>query len=90
MKSKEKKSQPVEIVEMDLKKIFLTPPKGRKERITLLLVLLVSFMIFFGPICFSDIHPIKAIVLSLFPAISISWGWIILLRSRFQKKEYSK
>ena len=80
-------SQPLEI---DIKKIFLTPPNTLKERITLFAMLLVTFLIFFGPICFSPISPIKAILLSCAPAISISWGWMILLRSLFRKSEFSK
>lgn len=90
MKEKEKKSASVQFVEMDIKRMFLTPPKGKREKITLLVVLVISFMIFFGPVCFSNIHPAKAIIISMLPALSISWGWIVLLRSKFQKKEYSK
>ena len=46
---------------MDLKKIFLTPPNTRWEKITLLVMMVVLFVMFFGPICFTDIHPVKAI-----------------------------
>ncbi|MGL4607266.1 MAG: hypothetical protein ACRCU3_07370 [Eubacteriaceae bacterium] len=92
MKPKEKKSEPIkkEEVEIDMKKIFFTPPKGNREKFSLFLLLLITFMLFFGPIVFSNMHPVKAILLSALPAISISWGWIVFLRSQFQKKEYSK
>ena len=40
-------------VEIDLKKIFLTPPNTRMEKITLLVMMVVVFVMFFGPICFS-------------------------------------
>lgn len=77
-------------VEMDLKKIFLTPPNTRREKITLLVMIVVLFVMFFGPICFTDIHPVKAILLSCLPALSVSWGWIVLLRSLFRKSEFCR
>ena len=64
-------------VEMDLKKIFLTPPNTRREQITLLVMMVVLFIMFFGPI-----------LLSCLPALSVSWGWIVLLRSLFRKSEF--
>lgn len=75
-------------VEMDLKKIFLTAPNTRREQITLLVMMVVLFIMFFGPICFTEIHPVKAILLSCLPALSVSWGWIVLLRSLFRKSEF--
>lgn len=77
-------------VEMDLKKIFLTPPNTRRETVTLLVMMVVLFIMFFGPICFTDIHPVKAILLSCLPALSVSWGWIVLLRSLFRKSEFCR
>ena len=77
-------------VEIDLKKIFLTPPNNPREKITLLVMMVVLFIMFFGPICFSDIHPVKAVVLSCLPALSVSWGWIVLLRSLFRKSEFCR
>lgn len=77
-------------VEMDLKKIFLTPPNTRMEKIVLLVMMVVLFIMFFGPICFTDIHPVKAIALSSLPALSVSWGWIVLLRSLFRKSEFCR
>ena len=77
-------------VEIDLIKIFLTPPNNRREQITLLVMMVVLFVMFFGPICFTDIHPIKAILLACLPTLSISWGWIVLLRSLFRKSEFCR
>ncbi|WP_369282162.1 hypothetical protein [Oscillibacter sp. GMB15532] len=77
-------------VEIDLKKIFLTPPNSRRERISLLIMMLITFLIFFGPICFSEISPVKAILLACMPAVSLSWGWMVLLRSLFRKSEFCK
>lgn len=77
-------------VEIDLKKIFLTPPNTRMEKITLLVMMVVVFVMFFGPICFSEIHPVKAVLLACLPTLSISWGWIVLLRSLFRKSEFCK
>lgn len=78
------------MVEMDLKKIFLTPPNTKKEKITLLVVMVGAFIVFFGPICFSAIPPVKGILLSCLPALSISWGFIVLLRSLFRKTDFSR
>ena len=83
-------NQSGERLEMDLGRIFLTPPNTRREKITLGAMLLVTFLMFFGPVCFSDIHPAKAILLSCLPAVSLSWGWMVLLRSLFRKREFCK
>lgn len=77
-------------VEIDLKKIFLTPPNTRREKITLLVMMVVLFVMFFGPICFTDIPPVKAILLACLPTLSISWGWTVLLRSLFRKSEFCR
>ena len=77
-------------VEMDLKKIFLTPPNTRREKITRLVMMVVLFVMFFGPVCFTDVHPAKAVLLSCLPALSVSWGWIVLLRSLFRKSEFCR
>lgn len=79
-----------ERLEMDLKKIFLTPPNTMKEKITLVVMMTVVFVIFFGPVVFTEISPIKGIFISALPAMSISWGWIVLLRSLFRKRDFSK
>ncbi|WP_297778836.1 hypothetical protein [Blautia sp.] len=63
-----------ERLEMDLAKIFLTPPNTMKEKITLILMMVVVFVMFFGPVVFTEISPIKGAVLSALPALSISWG----------------
>ncbi len=79
-----------ERLEMDLQKIFLTPPNTMKEKITLILMMVVVFVMFFGPVVFTEISPLKGAVLSAFPALSISWGYMVLLRSLFRKREFSK
>lgn len=78
------------MVEIDLKKIFLTPPNTRKEKITLLVMMVVTFAMFFGPVCFSPIPPARAILLSCLPSLSISWGWMVFLRSLFRKAEFGR
>lgn len=77
-------------VELDLGKIFLTPPNTTKEKIMLLVMLVVTFVMFFGPICFSPISPVKGIFLACMPALSFSWGWMVLLRSLYRKSEFCK
>lgn len=79
-----------ERLEIDIQKIFLTPPNTMKEKITLVVMMVVVFMMFFGPVMFTDISPIKGIVMAAFPAFSLSWGWLVLLRSMFRKKEFCK
>ena len=53
-----------ERVEMDIQKIFLTPPNTMKEKITLVLMMVVVFIMFFGPVTFTEISPVKGIFLS--------------------------
>lgn len=50
-----------ERVEMDIQKIFLTPPNTMKEKITLVLMMVVVFIMFFGPVTFTEISPVKGI-----------------------------
>lgn len=76
--------------DIDIKKIFLTPPKTRHERLILLFTLLITFVLFFRPIQFSQIKPFEAVLLSGLTSVSLSWGWIVLLRSLFKKREYMK
>ena len=80
----------VERVEIDLKKIFLTPPNTTREKVTLLVMMVALFVAFFGPICFTDIPPVKAILLAAMPTLSISWGWTVLLRSLFRKRDFCR
>ena len=47
-----------ERLEMDLKKIFLTPPNTMKEKITLIVMMTVVFIMFFGPTVCSEISPV--------------------------------
>lgn len=79
-----------ERLEIDLAKIFLTPPNTMKERITLVVMMVVVFIMFFGPVMFTEISPIKGIFMAALPALTVSWGWIVLLRSLFRKREFSK
>ena len=75
-------------VEIDLRKIFLTPPNTLLEKLTLIVMMVVLFVMFFGPICFTDIHPGKAVLLACLPTLSVSWGWMVLLRSLFRKSDF--
>lgn len=77
-------------VKMDVPKIFFTPPSTMTERIILLIMLVITFIIFFLPLRFSDMSPLESIVTASMPALSISWGWILLLRSKFRKNDFCK
>ena len=62
-------------VEIDLKKIFLTPPNTRMEKITLLVMMVVVFVMFFGPICFSaglSAHPVHLLGLDRAAPLAVS------------------
>jgi hypothetical protein len=77
-------------VKIDIAKIFLSPPSSMFERVTLFILILITFVMFFGPLKFSNIPPIEAAFTAALPALSISWGWIVLLRSIFRKKDFCK
>ena len=49
-----------ERLEIDIQKIFLTPPTSMREKITLFLMMLVIFIMCFGPTIFTDISPVRA------------------------------
>lgn len=89
MRNQQDKTSPV-YVTLDLKRIFLTPPNTRKEKILLVVIMTLSFMVFFGPLTFTEISPIRAILVSCMPALSISWGWMVFLRYIGRKAEFSK
>lgn len=61
-----------------------------REKITLFLMMLVIFIMCFGPTIFTDISPVRAVIVSAIPAFTVSWGWMVLLRSLFRKREFSK
>ena len=79
-----------ERLEIDIQKIFLTPPTSMREKITLFLMMLVIFIMCFGPTIFTDISPVRAVIVSALPAVTVSWGWMVLLRSPFRKRDFSK
>lgn len=79
-----------ERLEIDMVKIFLTPPNTMREKITLFIMMVVVFIMFFGPVMFTEVSPVKGALLSALPAFTVSWGWLVLLRSLFRKKEFSK
>lgn len=77
-------------LKVNIQKIFLTPPSGISERIILFLMLVTTFMIFFGPLKFSNMNPIEAVLTAMIPSLTSSWGWIVVLRYLFRKTEYLK
>jgi hypothetical protein len=89
-KGNKQKSTPEKQVAVDVQKIFLTPPRRLGERTILLGMLVVTFMVFFGPLKFSQVPPLEAVLTAMLPAASLSWGWIVFLRYRFRKSEYLK
>lgn len=83
-------SKEPEKLDIDIVKIFLTPPDTMREKITLFIMMVVVFIMFFGPVMFTEVSPVKGALLSALPAFTVSWGWLVLLRSLFRKKEFSK
>lgn len=86
---KTKKKATVE-VKVDVAKIFLTPPSSMAERIMLVVFLTLSFIAFFGPLSFSAMPPLEAVLTAAMPALSTSWGLVVLYRSMFRKMDYCK
>jgi len=89
-KRKEHKNTPENQVAVDVQRIFLSPPRRLSERAILLGMLVVTFMIFFGPLKFSQVPPLEAALTAMLPAVSLSWGWMVFLRYKFRKNEYLK
>ena len=87
---KGRKKQEITYVSLDLKKIFLTAPNTRKEKITLLVVIVLVFMLYFGPLTFTAVSPIRAILISAVPTLTTSWAWIVLLRYIGRKADFCK
>ncbi|MFR4819326.1 MAG: hypothetical protein ACLUA9_09530 [Blautia stercoris] len=56
----------------------------------MIVMMTVVFIMFFGPTVFLEISPVRGIIISALPVLSISWGWMVLLRSLFRKREFSK
>lgn len=77
-------------VELDLFKIFLSPPKSFFERVSLFLLAAFLFVIFFYPLGYENMSFFEAVITASFPSLTISWGWIVFLRFRFKKDEYIK
>lgn len=89
-KRKAHKNIPEKQVSVDVQKIFLSPPRRLSERAILLGMLVVTFMIFFGPLKFSQVPPLEAALTAMLPAASTSWGWMVFLRYKFRKGDYLK
>ena len=75
---------------IDVRRIFLTPPNTMFERITLILIMVAAFIIFFRPLAFTQMGPMEAVFTAAMPTASLSWGWIVFLRSVFRKKDFMK
>lgn len=76
--------------QMDLRRIFLTAPKSMLERVILFVMLSSLFMVFFRPLQFSPMNPLEAAFTAAIPALTMSWGWLVLLRSLFWKRQYMR
>ncbi len=77
-------------VQIDLRRIFLTPPISMMEKLILFVMLTGTFMFFFKPLQFSPMSPLEAAFTASIPALSLSWGWLVLLRSLFWKRQFMK
>lgn len=75
-------------MKVDLAKIFLTPPTRLFERVVLFIMLAVCFSIFFRPLQFTSVPPVEAVLTAFMPTVSLSWGWIVLIRFLFRKSDY--
>lgn len=75
---------------LDLFKIFLSPPKSFFERVSLFLLTAFLFVVFFYPLGYENMSFFEAVITASFPALTISWGWIVFLRFKFNKEKYLK
>lgn len=76
--------------ELDLAKIFLSPPKSFFERFILFLLTTLLFVGFFRPLGLENMTFLGAIITASIPSITISWSWIVFLRFMFKREEYIK
>ncbi|MFW5873517.1 MAG: hypothetical protein ACOCVD_02435 [Bacillota bacterium] len=76
--------------ELDLIKIFLSPPKSFFERVSLFLLATLLFVGFFRPLGLEDMSFLGAVITASIPSITISWSWIVFLRFIFRRDEYIK
>ncbi|MGM0438297.1 MAG: hypothetical protein ACQEQD_08485 [Bacillota bacterium] len=86
----EKRNNKAEKAELDLFNIFLSPPKSFFERVSLFLLAAFLFVVFFKPLGYENMSFIEAVVTASFPALTISWGWIVFLRYKFKRDKYLK
>lgn len=84
------KDKEVKKVRINLVKIFLDPPKSFFERVSLFFIASLLFVVFFRPLGFENMSFFEAVITASIPSLSISWGWIVLLRSLFRKEDYKK
>lgn len=73
---------------IDVLKIFTSPPRTMGERLLLFTFMLVLFLAFFGPIRFSRMNPLEAVLTAAFPSLTLSWGLVVLWRFFFKRSEY--
>lgn len=76
--------------QIDLRRIFLSPPSSMLERLILFVTLACLFAVFFRPLQFSPMTPLEAAGTAALPAVSLSWAWLVLLRHLFFKRFYMK
>lgn len=76
--------------QIDLRRIFLTPPTSMLERLILFVTLVALFAVFFRPLQFSPMTPLEAVLTAALPAVSVSWAWLVLLRHLFFKRLFMK
>lgn len=82
-------SKKTEVV-IDYKKLLLSKPDGLFEQFALIILFACSFAIYFAPLVFSELKPLSAVMIAIFPTISTGWALFSIVRLLRYKEKYTK
>ena len=88
MHSKKQKKQ-VEYRSLDYKKAIFSRPEGLFELVILVILLMLSFSVYFGPLLLSPMGPVRAILVTIIPAFCLGWILFSIVRVLRYKDKYT-
>lgn len=77
-------------VVIDYKKLLGSKPDGLFELFALVILLACAFTFYFAPLAFTEVPPLKAILLVVFPTLISGWALFSLVRLLRYKEKYTK
>ncbi len=77
-------------VVIDYKKLLLSKPDGLFEHFVLIILLACTFAFYFAPLVFSELKPLNAVLIVIFPALTTGWGLFTIVRLLRYKEKYTK